>query len=105
METSYSIVSKEVYETPKSWISLPCVEFAPRESSLVQAGGSSLVPLFYESDVCVANIARISQVPYPEEQAHAPSAITLKGGSTFFCTLTRQELRRRLGLSWMEVPS
>jgi len=106
----YRPVSKEAFEAlyppkgaPGAWISLPCVEFAPRESSLVQAGGGSLAPLFYECDVCVADIARISQVPYPEEHAHAPSAITLKGGGTFFCTLTRQQLRKRLGIVVEEV--
>lgn len=86
------------------WISLPLVGFGQRQSAL--HGQVELFPQFYEADVEVSQIVGISQVAETEFQRHgAMSDVFLRFGGKVYCTLTRQQLRQRLGIVVEEVPS
>lgn len=86
------------------WVSLPLIGFGQRQSAL--HGQMEIFPQFYEADIEVSQVVGIAQVAEAEFQRHgAVSDVFLRFGGKVFCTLTRQQLRQRLGINVEEVAS
>lgn len=96
--TSFPLASIE------RWVSLPLIGFGQRQSAL--HGQMEIFPQLYQADIAVSQIVGIAQVAEPEYQRHgALSDVFLRFGGKVFCTLTRQQLRQRLGIAVEEVAS
>lgn len=88
---------------PSRWLSLPLVGFGERLNSLT--GHPEPVPFFYEGTIEAAQIVGVCQVPDQFIGEHARSDIYLRFGGKIFCTLTPQQVLRRLGVAAEEVAS